>query len=103
MWEKELQAKYGNKYIISWALKPVSFLSAMSVEKRIDDALLTPDPKDRNDQDINNLLDSPAIQSNEAVSYFLLLIMYLLGPYLPRLKLPRTDLEERLVLDSQAS
>jgi hypothetical protein len=37
MWEKELNSRFGRKYIIKWALNPASFLGALSVEERKDD------------------------------------------------------------------
>lgn len=47
MWEKELLAKYGNKYSVSWTINPINFLSALTVDRRWDDENLTPKGKSK--------------------------------------------------------
>ena len=46
VWEKELMKKYRNKYVIRWAIEPTSFLNGIVVEKREDDALVSPKSND---------------------------------------------------------
>ena len=47
MWEKELIAKFRNKYIINWATNATTYLNALRVEKREDDVHLTPKGKEK--------------------------------------------------------